>query len=91
MISACAGSGSPVRSEVKSSIGAPLMPESYSDSLSVLGSVVAPTRNGHDKVSPAVCFRISVEPSQIIRNATKVMIPSPTQEIQKWRSSNRAM
>ena len=28
---------------------------------------------------------------QIIRSATKLMIPSPTQEIQKWRSSNRAM
>ena len=45
MISACAGSDRPVRSEVNSSIGAPLMPEYYSYSLSVLGRLVAPTKN----------------------------------------------
>jgi hypothetical protein len=35
-----------------------------------------------DRVNAAVCLRISFEPSQIIRSATKVMIPSPTHEIQ---------
>ena len=31
----------------------------------------------------AAWFKTWVEPSQLMRNATKEMIPSPTQEIQK--------
>jgi hypothetical protein len=35
-----------------------------------------------EKANDPVCLRISVQPSQIILSATKVMIPNPTQEIQ---------
>jgi hypothetical protein len=34
------------------------------------------------KLKVAACLRTSLEPSQIIRNATKVMIPRPIHEIQ---------
>ena len=44
-----------------------------------------------ENVDAAACFRISDEPSQIIRSATKVMIPSPTQESQNIRSRSRAI